>query len=192
MSRSPWPKALIAVAFAIICLLSLHILATPYNGSQYIDESSSVTLVITSCDRGDLLDRLMESMLKYNKYKFKDVIVSDASGNSGANAGFTKKYPFVKYFISVRISQVESIDFAYSKVSSKYILHFEEDWVVYRDGFVEKSIEVLEAFPKVSVVSLHKRDNAFQRPDPCCQLLPGVSLMANDTNQGGWGYFTWG
>ena len=99
--------------------------ASPIEYSR-IDYSSNVTLVITSCNREDLLYRCLESMFANEAYKFKDVIVSDASGIATANSQLLVKYPFVKYFAGARISQVENIDLAYSKVNSSYILHFEE------------------------------------------------------------------
>jgi len=47
-----------------------------------------------------------------------------------------------------RRSQVENIDAAYAQVKTPYILHFEEDWIVFRDGFVERSVAVLARFPR--------------------------------------------
>jgi hypothetical protein len=122
------------------------------------------------------------------------VIVSEASGVKAANSGILQRYPFVKYYSGDRMSQVVNIDFAYSKINpnSTFILHFEEDWVVYKSGFVEKSIIALNMFPNISVVSLHKRNSDFQKPDLSSNILSDVALQNIDApHQGGWGFFTW-
>ena len=163
------------------------------SSNDVISNLSNVTLVITSCNRPDLLHRCLESLFSIEKYNYKSVVVADASGIPSANDEILKRFPFITYLHGNRLSQVDNIDMAYSVVKSKYILHFEEDWIVFKSGFIEKSIEVLEKFPSISVVSLHKRDDNFQRPDNSSSILSDVALQAIEApRQGGWGHFTWG
>lgn len=155
------------------------------------DPASLVTLVITSCNRPTSLLGLLDSMLKFNTFKFRVILVAEASGRVRVNDAVVKKYPYLTYLhCRERRSQVENIDAAYAVVATPYILHFEEDWLVFRDGFVERSLCLLEKFLKVSVVSLHNvGENEFQQIDEV--LIAGSGLMKRDLF-GGWGYFTWG
>jgi hypothetical protein len=166
-----------------------------FSAKDIISPISSVSLVVTSCNRADLLFSCLDSIFTNQTYKFNEVIVSEASGIKTANLGILQRYPFIKYYNGDRISQVVSIDLAYSKVNPNctFILHFEEDWIVYKGGFVEKSITVLNMFPNISVVSLHKRDSNLQKPDLSSNILSDVALLNIDApHQGGWGFFTWG
>jgi hypothetical protein len=48
-------------------------------------------------------------------------------------------------------------------------------------------------FSNISVVSLHKRNSDFQKPDLSSNILSDVALQNIDApHQGGWGFFTWG
>ena len=157
-----------------------------------LDPQSAVTLVVTACKRPALLLALLDGLFAHEAFAFRAVLIAEASGVANANAEAVSKYPFVTVVGGPRRSQVDNIDAAYALVRSKYILHFEEDWVVHRGGFVQRSIAVLDAFPTVSVVSLHAVGSSeFQQID--AELAPGlgVGFMRRDTS-GGWGYFTWG
>ena len=124
----------------------------------------------------------------------KKIIVTDASEVASANHDILKRFPFVTYLAQQRSSQVDNIDRTHSVVNTKYILHFEDDWLVQRGGFINKSIEILDKFPNVSVVSLIKPDEEFQRIDPIYPLnIYSAYLMVKDIPQcGGWGHFLWG
>lgn len=193
----------------MLLLLLLLILLLIYNSNSnninivkddVIDISSSVSVVITSCDRTDLLSSLLHSMFTHNKFKFNEIIISEASGKTDVLTSLKKLYPFLTYLISDRLSQVINIDIAYDHViknnrnnNVKYILHFEEDWIILRGGFVEKSIELLELNRNISVVSLHapQISDWFRQLDPCCNFSSIGGYMKLDTDLG-WGFFTWG
>ena len=132
------------------------------------------------------------------------MIISEASGKTDDNSELKRRISSVKSIRylngAIRRSQVDNIDYAYSHVKTKFILHFEEDWMVLRHGFISRSISVLEKFPNVSVVSLHAPgQNEFQEVDDVFEAaskhstLPlGVALMGLGVAHGGWGHFTWG
>jgi len=163
-----------------------------------IDILSPVSLVITSCDRTEFLNNLLQSMFTYNKYKFNEIIISEASGKNEILLGLRNMYPFLTYLVSERLSQVVNIDTAYDHIiksnsKTKYILHFEEDWIILRGGFIEQSISLLESNSNISVVSLHapQPNDWFRQIDPCCNFSSIGGYMKLDTDLG-WGYFTWG
>ena len=43
-----------------------------------------------------------------------------------------------------RLGQMKSIDKAYSEVDTEYIFHCEDDWKFFKNGFIEKSMKLLE------------------------------------------------
>jgi len=192
---------MIMLILLLLLLLLLIQCNSSINKDDVIDKSSPVTLVITSCDRTELLSNLLQSIFTYNKYKFNDIIISEASGKDNVLTSLRNSYPFLTYLISERLSQVVNIDIAYDYIlksntknnTVKYILHFEEDWIILRGGFIEKSITLLDINKNISVVSLHapKADDWFRQLDPCCNfsLIGGYMKLDSDL---GWGYFTWG
>ena len=56
-----------------------------------------------------------------------------------------------------RIGQIKSIDKAYKEVKTEYVFHCEDDWEFLREGFIEKSMEMLKEDPKIAVVGLRSK-----------------------------------
>lgn len=177
----------------LTCALSVAVAIAVAAPAVTLDPKSQVTLVVTSCRRPSSLLRLLDSLFQYNTFEFHSVIVAEASGDPDTNKEILTKYPLLTLVEGPRHqrrSQVDNIDAAYAQVNTKYVLHFEEDWVVHRDGFVPISIAVLESAPKVSVVSLHAPGaSEFQVVDS--EIIHGAGFMKRDL-RGGWGYFSWG
>lgn len=115
---------------------------------------NTVSLVITSCGRLDLLDHTIKSL--YDKYKFDQKIIIEDSGKNNVIKEIEKKYgdEFIIIINEKNLGQIKSIDKAYKTVTSDYIFHCEDDWFFYRNGFVEDSIEILMEYPDISMVSL--------------------------------------
>jgi len=182
----------LALTRILVILIALAIVAA----TTKLDPKSEVTLVITACNRPENLLELLTSFFLHVQYPLRAVIVSEASGDKQVNAAARALFPFITELVDRRKGQVDSIDDAYALVNSTYILHFEEDWIVTRGGFIEPSILILERHANVSVVSLHvpSVDNDYQQVDPCCELLGdrfSVGYVKKDPWLG-WGYFSWG
>jgi len=115
-----------------------------------------VTLIITSCNRLDLLKRTIVSFEKFNTYPIKEAIIIEDSGktkvNDQLNQLYGKKYKII--FNTPPLKQIGSIDRAYKEVNTEYIFHCEDDWEFYRPNFIEDSIEILESNPKIKQVAL--------------------------------------
>lgn len=108
---------------------------------------NTVSLVITSCDRFDLLKQTLDSFFKFNTYKLNQIIIIEDSSKEKELQKITKNYPEYEFFIlsnSDKLGQLKSIDKAYSFVNSNYIFHCEDDWDFFEYGFIEKSLEILE------------------------------------------------
>lgn len=110
--------------------------------------NNDVTLVITSCNRIDLLDMTISSFIKYNTYPIKEAIIIDDSGKIGCNEKVLKKYKdklnIISLYNNENISQIRSIDKAYSYIKTKYIFHCEEDWKFNDYSFIEKSMKIFD------------------------------------------------
>jgi hypothetical protein len=118
---------------------------------------SPYTLVVTSCDRHDLLRETLESFIEMADQKpAKTIIIEDSAkpmpawiDGMRAALGGILWIPNGK-----RIGQLFSIDEAYSHVETSWIFHCEDDWKFVRTGFIARSFEILESYPGISTVSL--------------------------------------
>lgn len=116
--------------------------------------NGSVTVVITSCNRINLLERTLDSFIKYNTYPIDRYILIDDSANLEAFENIKRlngKYENILelYFNYEKLGQVKSIDKVYSMVDTDYIFHLEDDWEFYRPDFIQKSIEILTYDSKI-------------------------------------------
>lgn len=143
---------------------------------------SEVTIVITACNRPDLLKTTIQSFLHFNTYPIAEWIVIEDSGIQDVNSELVKQYPNFQWIHSKeRKGQIRSIDEAYSHVKTKYVFHLEDDWETYQDGAIKESIEILEKTPNVSAVM-------------CRDHTPRVYHMSDNPPYlncwGGWGYYS--
>lgn len=143
---------------------------------------SNVTIVITSCNRPDLLKKTIDSFLAFNTYPIYQWIISEDSGIPNVNLELMNEHPeFTWINAETRRGQIRSIDEAYSHVTTDYVFHLEDDWETYHDGAIFESIKILESTPNVSAVMCRKHD-------------PRVYHMSDTPPYlncwGGWGYYS--
>lgn len=152
-----------------------------------------VTTIITSCGRHDLLERTINSFNKFNTYLCEILIIEDSLS--------LLPYKNVIYN-ETNMGQVRSIDRIYSMVKTPYIFHCENDWEFCRGGFIEKSMAILEADPKIFTVWLRGLDDTNTHP---VEMNPVYYIYDNETKQkvtdyylmamgalgGNWDGFTW-
>lgn len=112
-----------------------------------IANTDEVTMVITSCNRAELLEKTLESFVKYNTYPIKETFIIDDSGIQGCNEKVVDKFKanlnIKTIYNKQNLGQIQSIDKVYSYVTTKYIFHCEEDWEFLQPGFIEKSLCIL-------------------------------------------------
>lgn len=126
-----------------------------------------VTVVVTACNRLDLLERTLDSFFIFNTYQhITKVIVVEDSGILGVNDRLKGRYANTVTWLDneTRLGQIAAIDRAYALVDTPYIFHCEEDWEFYEKGFVEVSMELLEANQKLIVVWLRAHDDTSGHP----------------------------
>jgi hypothetical protein len=154
---------------------------------------SDVTVVLTSCNRPDLLQKTLDSFFIMNTYSLERFIIIDDSMQIGCNDFVKERYPFPIELIynSTKLFQIRSIDTAYSMVTTPYIFHMEEDWQFVKSGFIEASKPVLEAAENVVQVWLRGLDDTtLQHPClPGTYEVDGNQLVVVDYN-GVWNGFS--
>jgi len=134
---------------------------------QNLNLCNKVTVVITSCNRPDLLRQTLESFLIFNTYPIEEFIIVEDSGKNGINDFCYDILPRDKVTLlynEKNIGQAASIDRAYSKVKTDFIFHCEEDWEFYKKGFIEASFELLNNDPKIFTVWLRAHNDTNDHP----------------------------
>jgi glycosyl transferase family 2 len=126
---------------------------------------TTVSVVLTSCGRPDLLIRTLDSFFRFNTYPVSQFIVVE-DGPTVLDVLFTYPFPCPHDLICTgeRVGQIAAIDYAYSRVNSEYIFHLEDDWEFYAPHFIEKSMILLERHPKCLQVYLRAVDDTNGHP----------------------------
>lgn len=113
-----------------------------------------VTLVVTSCNRHDLLERTLRSLLAHADFP-ATVVVEDSPLEPPAWLWQMEGLGAITWVTNQRRKgQIYSIDRAYAEVKTPFIFHCEDDWQFTSGGFLEESRELLDACPKLWTVSL--------------------------------------
>lgn len=125
-----------------------------------------VTVIITAHNRTDLLEKTLESFFKFNLYPIKKIIIVEDSGipQNFEKIKLLSNIPLEIIINEKNIGQIASIDKAYSKVDTDYIFHCEEDWEFFKEGFIEKSFEILNTNPKIFTVWLRAHNDTNNHP----------------------------
>jgi len=166
-----------------------------------------VTFVMTSCGRVDLLKRTLSSFMRANTYPIERYIIIDDSASVKTQKeieDYVTLFDVDMMFIfnKTNIGQVNSIDSAYSFVDTDYIFHCENDWEFLERGFIEKSMAILEADPKILTVWLRGGNDTNGHPvemnksyaiyDTELQnKITDYYLMSVNALGGNWHGFTW-
>jgi hypothetical protein len=127
--------------------------------------SEDVTVVLTSCNRPQLLTRTLQSFFAQNTHPVAQfVLVEDGPRVLDEAADFRFPCPASLICTGERVGQIAAIDYAYSRVRSPYVFHLEDDWEFYAPGFVEKSLRILAAEPRCLQVYLRALDDTNGHP----------------------------
>ncbi len=110
-----------------------------------------VSLVVTSCGRHDLLEKTLRSFIQHNRFPIKETIIVEDSAE--VSPEWFAKLDGLGWKVWItngcRKGQIYSIDRAYAEVKTPYIAHWEDDWEVFRGGFIEDSLEIMGKFPNI-------------------------------------------
>lgn len=127
-----------------------------------------VTVVLTSCGRADLLAETLNSFFEFNDHPVELFLVVEDSRDPAVPDMISEQFgSHIELFVNERrYGQIKSIDDAYSKVTTPYIFHCEDDWRFFRSGFMRESIDILESDPEIFQVQLRDQwDNNGHPPE---------------------------
>jgi hypothetical protein len=116
------------------------------------------TLVVTSCNRHDLLRRTLESFVTCaDEEPLETIIIEDSDLDAPEWFETIKrklgwKVTWLKN--GVRCGQIYSADRAMQHVTTEGIFWCEDDWEFTQSGFIQASRAILEKFPQVLTVSV--------------------------------------
>lgn len=112
-----------------------------------------VTLILTACNRVDLLKKTLDSFLALNTYPITRFIAHN-DGNDKMFRQIKERYPQIEWhFSGTRIGYARSLDKLLSMVETEYLFSTEEDWSYYKNpGFIERSMKILEENPDIMQV----------------------------------------
>src|SRR6202790_69363 len=116
--------------------------------------NSNYTLVVTSCDRHDLLKSTLESYYAHVDQWPRELIVIEDSekGMPAFLEDFIWRQRSLKWIGNgERRGQIFSIDRAYREVKTEFIMHCEDDWLFQRGAgeFVRESKGILAEYPEI-------------------------------------------
>ncbi len=156
---------------------------------------SDVTVVITSCNRVDLLGQTFDSLINTNTYPIEKYIIIEDSGMFGINDFIKEKHPDLNIqliYNEKNIGQAKSIDKAYSFVETEYIFHCEEDWCFYKPGYIELSMRLIQQ-PNILLCWLREDNDTNGHPiEPQIHYCGDDSFRLMSTGYlGVWNGFTW-
>ena len=154
---------------------------------------SDITLVVTSCNRFDLLEETLASLEAAEPKGFARRIIVEDSGDEAMAARIRNRFPdYDLIFNQPGLGQMRAIDRAYREVATPYVFHCEDDWRFERGPFLDLCRSVLNAHPEVSVAcvrqtaELHPKYRAKLRPLP--GAAPSVRLMPASAHPEWFGY----
>lgn len=129
----------------------------------------TIALVVTSCGRASLLHRTLTTFIEFNTLPINEAIViedGDLDHDRESMARMLKLDPERLVIIKneKNLGQIRSIDRAYQAVRSDFIFHCEDDWEFYKSGFMEVSLKILQANPRIFCVWLRAYNDTNGHP----------------------------
>lgn len=133
---------------------------------------SQITICLTSCARWDLLERTIKSLVQYwdgpkpeKLLIYEDQDLTDQYKtilhNLVTNC-LNIEWEFEIYF--GKVGQIAAVTILYSKVTTPYIMHQEDDFEFFKTGFVQKSLSILEEKPNIMQVWIRQPNDRNGHP----------------------------
>lgn len=161
VQKMNWPRYL-PTAYTAVVLTDLDDLTVFVPGE---DVKSDITVILTSCGRVDLLRETLKSLKDTFGRPFRSMMTDDSApvGNDlRVLMGVAKEYGAELFTFREKHGQAWCLDFLYSRVTTPYLFHCEDDWLFLSTGYVEASMEILEQCPEVAVIGMDMNDE-FRR-----------------------------
>ena len=160
--------------------------------------SEPVTAIFFSCRRLDLLRQTVSAFMKHNTYPISEyIIVNDSASNKVHNILKSTYRNMTLVLNKDNVGLIKSIDLGYAHVKTNYLFHCEDDWMVTKGGFMEKSLTIMEVCKDIEEVWLADYNNHPVVPpiyyigDVHYMYIKEYYLQGEDkTNNNSWHGFT--
>lgn len=106
----------------------------------------SITVVLTSCNRFDLLQSTVDSFLRLNRYPVERFIISEDGNNKSCYDKIKKRYGLQAEVIlqPIRLGCSLHLDALFAMVKTPWVFTIEDDWLFYSNPyFMEMSLQIL-------------------------------------------------
>ena len=145
-----------------------------------------ISVIVTTYDRYELLEKTIYSFLKHCTYKNLELILCD-DGSPKIIQEKLKQLPFDKFFFSnTNKGFCHNINKGHNFASGEYIFYLQDDWLfVGQNDFLEKGIDLLSENPKIGIVKYRcnlKDFNKYER----CTTISGKHYILISKNQKKW------
>lgn len=129
----------------------------------------TIALVVTSCGRANLLYRTLTTFSQFNTLVLNEAIIIEDGGLDHDRESLARMLNLdVERLVLIKneknLGQIRSIDRAYEAVKSEYIFHCEDDWEFYNSNFMETSLNILQADPRIFCVWLRAHNDTNGHP----------------------------
>jgi GT2 family glycosyltransferase len=123
---------------------------------------TDVTMILTSCNRLDLLKQTILSIPQQTLDKIATKIIVDDSADQECFSqlkeenenGYLKNWTIL--YNEQKLGQAASIDRAYSYVNTEYVFHCEDDWYFTGGDFIDRSLPILEKYDNILQVTFRE------------------------------------
>lgn len=154
---------------------------------------NKISLCLTIGRRPTLLKETLNSLLY--REDFQQIIAINDFRDQETNDVFKELCPTgILINLNDQIGHHRAVDLMYSKVSSPYILHCEDDWLFTSDPMLDQSIKLLQANKNIGSVCLRKIEdfnlNEDQKFKTINQQLGDVNFCRLDGTHEQWHGFT--
>jgi hypothetical protein len=124
-----------------------------------------ITFCLISCERPDLLEITLDSFFKFNTAPIEKYVIGEDSPIRMPE--LEKKFPMIEFHYNdtgKRYGMMRNLQKAYSFAETEYIFSCEDDWEFYRDGFIEKSLPILQSESSILQVWLRELNDTNGHP----------------------------
>lgn len=109
-------------------------------------ESEPITAIFFSCRRLHLLRQSLESFIENNSYPLKEIIIVNDSADPSIHDRLRKYFSDYRLILNKEnVGLFKSIDIGYAEVQTPWAFHCEDDWMVIKDGLIEKSLKIMKS-----------------------------------------------
>jgi len=154
---------------------------------------NKVSVVVTTCNRDDLLEKTINSFTVSNNYPIDEYIFVNDCGNSIKE--LVESFKLENYKIinnNEKKGQLLSIDIGYSVVENEYIFHLEDDWMFdTKSEFIKDSLNILNNRENIHQVWIrHDYDNPHKVESMLQNIEGTLGFLVIDGFQGVWNGFS--